>query len=1012
MPFGDAKPYWDVICKDIESKVSMTVRNPLFSDRNSCPITAWSSSIPPSIASSVDGNGSSIYKKNRIICQTTPKAIGITSPAANSTADSQLSTGNTTLERGSVECKDDWLHEISSGSSALTKLSKMTRLVNNFLSNIRPHVAECSSGKPGKKLSRTKRKENNQKFQAASTTERSSIESLKDEASRIGSLAREATPTEESTAETLISGHPISTKKTVVFRDALEGRIRKDSQPEIENIPEQKPRRARAPSLSIASAVPSFGKVVISIEDIDSTETEEKHENMSDSIKENASKDSRRENEPDEFNDRDEKTMQHFLTVPSVRSAGSASYPIYEESKYQQPKHSDEKRSTHKAPEAKFLRESEAFKEKYKLWPKRSIVNVFRAVKSMSKGLRRKARIESETNQFFAEPLEVYSPSGKSSISSDDQMDFVESTLPASTSDPDDDEITLKREYDANDWIEEINEESNASSYTSVRKRLMRNAVAHLSRNSQNDAADTCIDIRTAPEMTFEQVNPSSFYISWATSKNEVMERRRRKKPLGENFNGIPKVNRMLSRVKADKCLACMCRSLGDVHQPRLQKKPSTFWNFPINDYLEVADNELPAEIQNANLSTAVLLDQLDRDRYQSFFMAERAKATLKMDDHPVEASSGPEAATDQVSPRDSEISKAQQSVIDAVNTTDPQAKDLHPSRALSKSPTKILVTAKTLISSLISDRTRSISDQDDSDQGYIESAENQAGVGGGPTMKNLAPCHMPINLKPSLEPLRALKNKKSRSIRSRVASAEKSGGSINDDDNDSDYDIGGQRLNEISNKLESLSGPRGDGSQKVNAEVYGTPPDKPKQTVDDSGKVALNDVDAEKSVTSDSPILSDYEIIEISKKCLANDMTTVEILQILANEYSNRLTSRHSVKNGLPESSNARNTEKKALNLMTLLAESKSYLNRGKRPINSPDPLISSKQPSLCNARQLRRILPLKSYNLVAPILGMAKLYPKRKMTTLREVAKKVSRTELSETSRDDDFDLIVSYT
>ena len=333
-------------------------------------------------------------------------------------------------------------------------------------------------------------------------------------------------------------------------------------------------------------------------------------------------------------------------------------------------------------------------------------------------------------------------------------------------------------------------------------------------------------------------------------------------------------------------------------------------------------------------------------------------------------------------------------------------------------------------------------------------------------TSKYLAPCHAPVVWKPSLESLRALRLRKATSMQSRASAIT----SKSDDDSDLDdsfIDIPSvqdsrKQDRKVPSKTVTIQSP--DLKMKSDKEDSESNPDldvsskdkrkKLTRTKTIAGKIGTSalELDKEKkarfvraqtsldlrSKFSDARKMSFFdiressedlmilkedllkfrqdskveeslcelskeekEVLEILERFVEEDESPGEILKKLCDWYSKRVSKVQKNYND-PDLKKALNI---SINLLRLLAESRRYLNSDKL---SPDLEFSSKQPPLCNSRQLRRILPLKSYNLVAPILNMPLWHPKRSMDPKNVVIKKKERRNRRK-SNESNFDLIV---
>ncbi|XP_043468344.1 uncharacterized protein LOC122502388 [Leptopilina heterotoma] len=316
---------------------------------------------------------------------------------------------------------------------------------------------------------------------------------------------------------------------------------------------------------------------------------------------------------------------------------------------------------------------------------------------------------------------------------------------------------------------------------------------------------------------------------------------------------------------------------------------------------------------------------------------------------------------------------------------------------------------------------------------------------------KNLAPLHTPLIWKPSLESLKALRSRKAISIQSRVnliVSKSLDDSDVDDVSSDVSTPKGSRKQEEKSliksvtiqspkTKIDSKKGdidkPALKGKRKKlsrtkttmgEINVFAKDEEKKARLIRAETSVDLtlkfsesrkiffdtendgesynknfNQLIANKKSLELSP--DQKELLEILEKCLNNEKSSRDILNTLCNWYS--------IRNKEIRKSDTdpdlKKTLKISLNLLRLLAESRRYLNSDKF---SPDLEFSLQQPFQCNSRQLRRTLPLKLYNKLAPILNMPVWYPKN----LTELEINVPQNEIfkNETSTSDLLtDLIV---
>ncbi|KAG7198600.1 hypothetical protein KM043_005962 [Ampulex compressa] len=327
---------------------------------------------------------------------------------------------------------------------------------------------------------------------------------------------------------------------------------------------------------------------------------------------------------------------------------------------------------------------------------------------------------------------------------------------------------------------------------------------------------------------------------------------------------------------------------------------------------------------------------------------------------------------------------------------------------------------------------------------------------------KRIAPCHMPTILKPSLEPLRALRLRKPTSIQSRIAANEarsmKKATSI-DDYYDDDQEDAGRRPGEArksakpseiivekspvsrvevpeenkeGKKEEGKNVPSSRGLTKARsvldklALVISKSDSKKEQAVLRKGlsfsSFTTRDLTSESSSLLDSqklrptteisdlvrtepfpkfadfPLVSADEITATLESFVERDAPSTQMLEALCEEFVARLSKGNADLNSSRRS-------KIATRLTRLLVDSRPYLRPEKFP---SDRVFSSKQPPLYNSRQLRRILPLDSYNLVAPLLGMPKWYPRRP-SFVDSIDLKRHRVSRKRSSEELSFDLMV---
>lgn len=302
---------------------------------------------------------------------------------------------------------------------------------------------------------------------------------------------------------------------------------------------------------------------------------------------------------------------------------------------------------------------------------------------------------------------------------------------------------------------------------------------------------------------------------------------------------------------------------------------------------------------------------------------------------------------------------------------------------------------------------------------------------------KNMAPCHLPTVLVPSMEPFRALRQRKSTIAKeSRItltesATKERSADEERHDDDDAKtaktakeksqpvqkkLDEKSERSNEdekenveekedmflnktrVLEKIKSEqqmtspiveSAPRGelkrerscatveDLSKDSTRGTFETPRSKTKDgregvisEEEDSAKESASSGPTDAERRTELPLLTVAEISRFLGKEIREGASAATMLEILAREFSSRLIKQQSTAAGIRRA-------KLVAGLTSALADSKRYLSSDRFP---SDLVFSTEQPPACNSRLLRRALPLDSYNLVAPLLGMPIWWPKKK--------------------------------
>lgn len=319
------------------------------------------------------------------------------------------------------------------------------------------------------------------------------------------------------------------------------------------------------------------------------------------------------------------------------------------------------------------------------------------------------------------------------------------------------------------------------------------------------------------------------------------------------------------------------------------------------------------------------------------------------------------------------------------------------------------------------------------------------------PSSKILAPCHAPVVLRKSLEPFRALKQKKFMSLRARAAAitAVSSEGSETDSQEEG---VGTKKLEEtveeekkevtkkkktkkkkkklmrmksFVEKMTEFSSSMDSRDVKVKAKMLkrakttfdlldASEETESEESSEEEEEVSVETKDMKveekeeqipldeaiikhRAASPPSPIMSSRDVVEIVKECLLqDDFSAANLLDSLSKEFTKRLNDKYEKLKFSEDSKYL----KLGLNLFNVLIDSRRYL----KPASfDPNLKFSHKQPPLTNSRQLRRILPPQSFQLVAPILGMPKY--------TQSVRKDDDSLSSVSTKTDCTFDLIVSF-
>ncbi|XP_044579001.1 uncharacterized protein LOC123261472 [Cotesia glomerata] len=726
--------------------------------------------------------------------------------------------------------------------------------------------------------------------------------------------------------------------------------------------------RPRAPSIAVASSVPSFGRIVSSFESTDSLEN---------SLLNASSTDNNIPLIRLETEKKEEKLKANFLNIPDVKKPTAAFYPRV--------KHQDEperKVGFTKAYEAKGVR----YSRKLGQWPKKSIVHILRALKLMKTRDKNKRKAAIDRGKFSGGLIIQ-----ESSCSSVDH-DLTDRSLDSRSDVP----------------LSDKSSSTSSCSYSSVRKRLINNSFAFQEKTSEIiETVSKTVQLYNSGIDDHEPIN-----------KSEVC------------LQKIPKIGGMYSRRKSDKCLACLHLSV--------TKNPACLG--------ELANFHDKVNRPASPTSEELIIDELNHilRKDSSFFRDDfNSERTSNVECSDIQS----ELFEDNRADDKPESFRINLSVLEPKNRE--QIENCSSSNLTEFKKPELISDKKSVVSSksymstlsLTSDRSKTTSDMEDSDQAADEGGMEE-GIGESKSGL-LAPCHAPLNLRPSLEPLKALRSKKARSIQSRMTSLEKST-NIESDDKTEEEDIPttAAKINDNNKTAEDKTAYKGNDNQanhdfatmennKYLGADYCKEPgefadviDKFKFRVKDKSfrRLVINQIeeticgsnsgleisvdeifdklnvsdemlehDPSDSFRAFTLIIADSEVLEIFLDLLLERTdrapTFEEIMSHLTSVFAKRLE-----KQGRKTRETLR-AEKATKRLLALLVNSKQYVgNRSKTFDND----LPCKQRAPINFRQLRRVLPVQSYNLIAPILGIPSWHPKH-WTSIKDARKLKIATKTS---------------
>ncbi|XP_029160903.1 uncharacterized protein LOC114932726 [Nylanderia fulva] len=482
-------------------------------------------------------------------------------------------------------------------------------------------------------------------------------------------------------------------------------------------------------------------------------------------------------------------------------------------------------------------------------------------------------------------------------------------------------------------------------------------------------------------------------------------------------LSAIPKVS-CFQRRNRDRCLSCMHKSLRETDEvdKAASSRTTSLTEIEARDDSESSSDELPE-----------FCEELRK-------MSQRKKIPRYLDKI--------ETASDKSTSSSHPMEQEDTSMSTKVESNQSKAKTAKPAESLlSKSPKSLKAIS---ISMSVSSEPSKISSSHTSD----DETSSPLALDDDPSRyKNMAPCHLPTIFVPNMEPLRALRHRKPTTMESRIAFMEST--VITKEKSDDEYDDAKPaasktsteklRSKQTDEKPERRLGEEKDmllkksprTLLKVKSEqqlvipsiVKSARKDELKRgyscaSIEDLSKdsargtfeisrgeaedgrgevISSAEIDsAEESAFSDSgkraelPLSTVAEISQfLEKASRKKDASLARMLEDLASEFASRLIKQHEHAGAVALMRRAKLTAR----LTKLLADSKRYSSPDKFP---SDLIFSTQQPPACNYHLLRRVLPLDSYNLVAPLMGMPIWYPKRKVKT--EVHYKIEGGEKEE--------------
>lgn len=497
--------------------------------------------------------------------------------------------------------------------------------------------------------------------------------------------------------------------------------------------------------------------------------------------------------------------------------------------------------------------------------------------------------------------------------------------------------------------------------------------------------------------------------------------------PSASILDAIPKVS-CFRRKNCDRCLSCMHKSLRKMEKTEDISSRTTL--------LTAIEGKEDSESSSDELSEF-------HEEFRKIYSQKEAKYREKIEDLSGKAVSNEQCQV-----------KEENTVMISMKIDLDQSKDKASKPAenlLSKDPKSLKAVSSSI--SISSEKSKiSSSDAHTSD----EETSSPLALDNDPSQyKTMAPCHLPTILLHSLEPLRALKHRKATTMEARIALMESVASTKDKSDEEYYDDVKSETSKTPKNKLQpkvaekivdekdtSLKSPkvllnvksqqqlissiaqparkddlkRGysctniENLSKISARsTFETPRSEEEDGREkvissdkvDSARESASSGLVEADKRAELPLLTVAEISRFLAKASRSDASAAIMLQTLADEFSSRVIKQYGA-----DSTAVMRRAKLAARLTKLLADSKCYLSPDKFP---SDLVFSAKQPPVCNSRLLRRILPLDSYNLVAPLLGMSKWYPKRVVEKIVIEKPKVHIEDEEEIESEIPFSLIV---